>query len=79
MSNSEIGADRDQDIILWGSGTARTFRPIWMAEELGLSYVLKPIGPRTGETQTKEFTSLNRKQKIPLMQIGEFKLVNSFV
>ena len=44
----------NQEIILWGSGTARTFRPIWMAEELGLSYVLKPIGPRTGETQTKE-------------------------
>ena len=77
MSNSEIGVDRDQDIILWGSGTARTLRPIWMAEELGLSYVLKPIGPRTGETQTKEFTSLNRKQKIPLMQIGEFHLSES--
>ena len=46
-------------------------------EELGLSYVLKPIGPRTGETQTKEFTSLNRKQKIPLMQIGEFHLSES--
>ena len=67
----------NQEIILWGSGTARTFRPIWMAEELGLSYVLKPIGPRTGETQTKEFTSLNRKQKIPLMQIGEFHLSES--
>ena len=47
--------DTNQEIILWGSGTARTLRPIWMAEELGLSYVLKPIGPRTGETQTKEF------------------------
>ena len=68
---------RDQEIILWGSGTARTFRPIWMAEELGLSYVLNPIGPRTGETQTKEFTSLNRKQKIPLMQIGQFHLSES--
>ena len=69
--------DTNQEIILWGSGTARTLRPIWIAEELGLSYVLKPIGPRTGETQTKEFTRLNRKQKIPLMQIGEFHLSES--
>ena len=69
--------DTNQEIILWGSGTARTLRPIWMAEELGLSYKLNPIGPRTGETQTKEFTNLNRKQKIPLMQIGEFYLSES--
>tara|TARA_B000000565_G_scaffold239885_1_gene203727 strand:- start:161 stop:730 length:570 start_codon:yes stop_codon:yes gene_type:complete len=48
-----------------------------MAEELGISYKLNPIGPRTGETQTKEFTSINRKQKIPLMQIGEFYLSES--
>ena len=54
--------NNEKEIIFWGAGTARTFRPIWMAEELGLSYILKPIGPRTGETQTKEFTSLNRKQ-----------------
>ena len=69
--------DRDQGIILWGSGTARTFRPIWMAEELGLSYVLNPIGPRTGETQTKEFTSLNRIQTIHLQMKGQFQLQES--
>ena len=51
--------NNDQEIIFWGAGTARTFRPIWMAEELGISYELNPIGPRTGETQTKEFTNLN--------------------
>ena len=48
---------------LWGAGTARTLRPIWMAEELGLPYELYPIGPRTGETQTEDYTSLNPKQK----------------
>ena len=69
--------DGDKEIIFWGAGTARTFRPIWMAEELGLSYKLNPIGPRTGETQTIDFTNLNRKQKIPLMQIGEFHLSES--
>ena len=62
---------------IWGAGTARTLRPIWMAEELGLKYKLFPIGPRTGETQTKEFTKLNAKQKIPLLKHDDFLLSES--
>ena len=61
----------------WGAGTARTLRPIWMAEELGLDYKLFPIGPRTGETRTEEFSLLNPKQKIPLMEDGDFVLSES--
>jgi len=52
-------------ITLWGAGTTRTIRPIWLAEELRLDYRLFPIGPRTGETKTPEYTQLNPKQKIP--------------
>ena len=47
-----------------------------MAEELGIHYEHKPIGPRTGETQT-EYQQLNRKQKIPFMQDGDVKLSES--
>lgn len=65
------------EIVLWGAGTARTLRPIWVAEELGIPYELRPIGPRTGETRTAEFTRLSRKQKIPLMQRGELLLSES--
>ena len=61
-----------KQIILWGAGTSRTIRPIWVAEELGLSYEVKPIGPRTGETQTDAFTEINPKQKIPLLQDNDF-------
>ena len=32
---------------LWGSGTMRTHRTLWLAEELGLDYEHRPIGPRT--------------------------------
>ena len=66
-----------EDLTFWGAGTARTFRPIWMAEELGLKYKLNPIGPRTGETLTKEYTALNPKQKIPMMEHGNFSLSES--
>ena len=66
-----------KEIKLWGSGTARTLRPIWMAEEMDINYELIPIGPRTGETQTHEFTEINPKQKIPAMQCEELNLSES--
>lgn len=62
---------------IWGAGTTRSFRPIWTAEELGLEYELKPIGPRTGETQTAEYTAMNRKQKIPFLIDGDVRLSES--
>lgn len=52
-------------------------RPLWMAEELGIAYEHRPIGPRTGETQTPEYQQLNRKQKIPFMEDGDVKLSES--
>ena len=42
-------------ITIWGTGTPRSFRPIWVAEELGIEYEHRAIGPRTGETQTPEY------------------------
>ena len=67
----------NEEIKLWGSGTARTLRPIWMAEEMDINYELIPIGPRTGETQGYEFTEINPKQKIPAMQCKELNLSES--
>ena len=62
---------------IWGTGTPRSFRPIWVAEELGIEYEHRAIGPRTGETQTPEYQRLNRKQKIPFLQDGEIKISES--
>ncbi len=62
---------------IWGAGTARSLRPIWLAEELELDYELMPIGPRTGETQTPEYTRMNRKQKIPFLVDGDVRLSES--
>src|SRR3979490_2455213 len=53
------------DLTLWGVGTSRTIRPHWAMHELGLPYKTKPIGPRTGETKTAEYTKLNPPQKAP--------------
>ena len=43
----------------------------------GLEYERRPIGSRTGETQTDEFTRINPSQKIPVLQDGEFTLTES--
>lgn len=66
-----------QRLILWGAGTPRTLRAHWILNELDLEYEKRPIGPRTGETQTTEFTRLNPSQKIPVLQIGEMTLSES--
>ena len=65
------------DIKIWGAGTPRSFRPVWMAEELGVQYAHHPIGPRTGETRTSEYTKMNRKQKIPFLSDSSVRLSES--
>jgi glutathione S-transferase len=64
-------------LVLWGVGTSRTLRAHWALHELGLEYDCRPILPRSGETQTEEYTALNPRQKIPLLQDGDFKIAES--
>jgi glutathione S-transferase len=64
-------------LVLWGVGTSRTLRAHWALHELGLDYECRPILPRTGETKSPEFTVLNPRQKIPLLQDGDFTIAES--
>ena len=64
-------------LTLWGVGTSRTVRAHWAMFDLGLAYETKPIGPRTGEIKTQEYTKLNPRQKIPLLQDGDFRIGES--
>ena len=63
--------------ILWGVGTSRTIRPHWALHELDLSFEIRPIQARTGETQTAAFTALSARQKIPLLQDNGLVLTES--
>ncbi len=63
--------------IVWGVGTPRTLRAHWMLAELGMEYETRPIGSRTGETQTPEYLQLNPNGKIPVLQDGAFTLCES--
>jgi glutathione S-transferase len=66
-----------ENLILWGVGTSRTVRAHWAMHELGLKYECRPILPRSGETKTPDFTKLNPRQKIPLLQDGSFTIGES--
>jgi glutathione S-transferase len=63
--------------ILWGVGTSRTIRPHWALHELDLDFECRTIRPRTGETETAEFTALSARQKIPLLQDDDLVLTES--
>lgn len=63
-------------ITLYHCFAARSFRPLWMLEELGLSYDLKmlPFPPRA---QAKEYLAINPLGTIPFMIDGETRMSES--
>jgi glutathione S-transferase len=63
-------------ITLYHCRAARSFRPLWMLEEMMLPYDLKmlPFPPRVF---AKEFLSLNPLGTVPLMIDGEVKMTES--
>ncbi|MFP8881699.1 MAG: glutathione S-transferase family protein [Myxococcota bacterium] len=63
--------------IVWGVGTPRTLRVYWALHELNLTYQSRPIGSRTGETQTDAYRALNPREKIPTLQDGDWVLAES--
>ncbi len=63
-------------ITLYHCYGARSFRPLWMLEEMGLPYELKmlPFPPRVF---AKDYLSLNPLGTIPLMIDGDTKMTES--
>jgi glutathione S-transferase len=63
-------------ITLYHCDGARSFRPLWMLEEMGLAYELKmlPFPPRVF---AKDYLALNPLGTIPLMIDGELKMTES--
>ena len=67
-----------QDVTLWGHPMFRTFRCLWMLEELDVPFELVPVNPRIPEhPRWAEFAQLNPHGKIPVLQDGTFLLRES--
>jgi len=67
----------NSNLTVWGIGTSRTIRVLWMLAEVGVDYDLHPIGSRTGATQEADFLRLNPRHKIPVLQHGSFVITES--
>ncbi|MBL4599722.1 MAG: glutathione S-transferase family protein [Rhizobiaceae bacterium] len=57
---------------LVGSPKTRSFRVLWMLEELGLEYQVEAVGPRT-----PEILELNPSGKLPVLKDGDDAIIDS--
>jgi glutathione S-transferase len=62
-------------IIVYGEG--RGFRVVWLLEEMGLAYRLRPVDLLAGVEKDPEFLAINPGGFIPAMQDGEVTMVES--
>ena len=65
MTNSDVPA---AGLRLWGIGTGRTMRPLWLLNELDLEFDLRPILTRTSRMDEPDFAALSGRKKIPLLE-----------
>lgn len=62
-------------ITVWGEG--RGFRVVWLLEEMGLAYRLRPVDLLAGVENDPEFLAINPAGFIPAIQDGEVTMVES--
>ena len=62
-------------ITVWGEG--RGFRVVWLLEEMGLPYRLRPVDMLAGVENDLEFLSINPAGFIPAIQDGDVTMVES--
>jgi glutathione S-transferase len=62
-------------ITVWGEG--RGFRVVWLLEEMGLAYRLRPVDLIAGAENDPEFLAINPAGFIPVVQDGDVTMVES--
>jgi glutathione S-transferase len=58
-------------------GEGRGFRVVWLLEEMGLAYRLRPVDLRAGVEDDAEFLAINPAGFIPAIQDGDVTMVES--
>jgi glutathione S-transferase len=62
-------------VTVWGEG--RGFRVVWLLEEMGVPYRLRPVDLLAGADKDPEFLSVNPAGFIPALQDGDVTMVES--
>ncbi len=74
MANSDTS---NPDLRLWGIGTGRTLRPLWLLNELGVEFESRKIITRTDTMDEPEFAALSERNKIPILEHGDLVIGES--
>ena len=64
-------------ITVFGGGLSRSFRVVWLLEEMGLEYRLRPVDMLAEPEKDAEFMAVNPACYIPALQDGEVTMVES--
>jgi len=62
---------------IYGTAMSRTFRTLWMAEEIGLDYEHVPVRLDNGENRKPEYLAVNPSGQIPALRDGGRLFVES--
>jgi glutathione S-transferase len=60
------------ELKIYGHPRSRAFRPVWMAEELGIEFDNIALRARLGESRTPEYLAINPNGHIPAICDGDF-------
>jgi len=74
MATSDIS---NAELRLWGIGTGRTLRPLWLLNELGVEFESRKIITRTDTMDAPEFAALSDRRKVPLLEHGDLMIGES--
>lgn len=64
-------------IQIYGVPMSRAFRPLWLAEELGVPYQNVPTHFANGDTRRPDYLAINPNGHIPALVDGDVKLFES--
>ena len=64
-------------ITVFGGGKSRSLRVVWLMEEMGLPYRLRPVDLLAGVEHDPEFLAINPAGFIPAIQDGDVTMVES--
>lgn len=75
LSNRVAATKDGEKITVFGEG--RGFRLVWLLEEMGLPYRLRPVDLMAGVEDDTEFLAINPAGFIPALQDGDVTMVES--
>ena len=64
-------------IKIWHAPQSRSLRAIWLMEEIGQPYEIQSVDMEAGEHKTDEFKAVHPLGKIPTIEDGDLRLIES--